>query len=87
MEGNCQVNNVVNKCDKTRPLPKNVYLQTFTKYLRQTLVFMWNSALREKFNFYFCKSFLLVLTKFSFWQEDWALGYHSMKFRLFPDIS
>ena len=23
------------------------------KNLRQTLVFMWNSALREKFNFYF----------------------------------
>ena len=40
MEGNGQVNNVVNKCDKTRPLPKNVYLQPFTKYLRQTLVFM-----------------------------------------------
>ena len=25
-------------------------LQSFTKYLRQTLVFMWNSALPEKFN-------------------------------------
>ena len=23
----------------------------------------------------------------SFWQEGWALGYHSMKFRDFPDIS
>ena len=28
-------------------------LQLRTKYLRQTLVFMWNSALREKFNFCF----------------------------------
>ena len=27
--------------------------QSFTKYLRQTLVFMWDNALREKFNFYF----------------------------------
>ena len=27
----------------------------------------------------FFQSFLLVLTKFSFWQENWALGYHSMK--------
>ena len=27
--------------------------QSFKEYLRQTLVFMWNSALREKFNFYF----------------------------------
>ena len=26
-----------------------VNLQSFTKYLRQTLVFMWNSALQEKF--------------------------------------
>ena len=32
-------------------------------------------------------SFLLVLTKFSFWEEDWALGYNSMKFWDFPDIS
>ena len=28
----------------------------------------------------FFSSFLLVLIKFSFWEEDWALGYNSMKF-------
>ena len=28
-------------------------LQSFTKYFRQTLVFMWNRALRETFNFFF----------------------------------
>ena len=33
------------------------------------------------------KSVLLVLTKLSFWQEDWRLGHNSMKFRYFPDIS
>ena len=39
-------------------------VQPFTKYLRQTLVFMWNSALREKFNFLsFFSSLLLILTK------------------------
>ena len=27
----------------------------------------------------FFQSILLVLTKFSFWQENWALAYHSMK--------
>ena len=27
MEGNCQVNNVVYKCDVTRPLPKKMYLR------------------------------------------------------------
>ena len=26
MEGNCQVNDVVCKCDVTRPLPKKVYI-------------------------------------------------------------
>ena len=30
-----------------------VELESFTGYLRQTLVFMWNSVLREKLNFYF----------------------------------
>ena len=30
--------------------------------------------------FVFFKSFLLVLTKLSFWQGDQELGYHSMKF-------
>ena len=61
------------------------YPQSFTRYLR-SLVFMSNSALREKFNFCFFKSFLLVLIKFLFWQEDWAPGYHSMTFRHLPDI-
>ena len=28
------------------------YLHSFREYLIQTLVFMWNSALRRKFNFY-----------------------------------
>ena len=39
--------------------------QSFTKYVRLTLVSMSNSALREKFNFCFSRVFLLVLTKFS----------------------
>ena len=31
--------------------------QSGTKYLRLTPVFMWKSALREKFNFYFSGDF------------------------------
>ena len=31
---------------------------------------------------YVFKRFLLLLRKYSFLQEDWALGYHSMKFRI-----
>ena len=33
----------------------------------------------EKVQLQFLNSFLLVLTKFSFWEEDWALGYNSVK--------
>ena len=36
-------------------LKKNV--QSFTKYWRKTVVFMWNSALWEKFNFWFSADF------------------------------
>ena len=32
---------------------KDASYKSLTKYLRQTLVFAWNSALREKFNFFF----------------------------------
>ena len=63
------------------------YLQSFTKYLRQTLVFMRNSEMRESFSFCLLAVFLLVSTKFSFWDGDWALGYNSMRFRSFPDLS
>ena len=40
-----------------------------------------------KVEFLFFKSFLLVLTKLSFWQGVMALRHHSMKFRQFTDIS
>ena len=48
---------------------------------------MWSSAMREKFNLYFSGVFLLVLIKCPFGEEDWALGYNSMKFQVFPDIA
>ena len=60
-------------------------LQSWRKYLEQTLVFMWNSTLREKISFF--RSFLLVLPKFPFSKEDWAPSFDSMKFSDFPDIS
>ena len=40
-----------------------------------------------KVNFYFSRIFLTLLTKFLYLQEEWALGYHSMKLRHFSDIS
>ena len=46
-----------------------ISLQSILKYLRQTLLFMWNSALQQKFNFCIPKIFLLALTNFLFWEE------------------
>ena len=42
-----------------------------------------------KVQFLFSRSILLVLTKFSFWEEDWALRYNSMNFDvlIFPNFS
>ena len=47
---------------------------------------LWNRTLREKYNFYFIGVFASI-EKFSFWEKDWALGYNSLKFRDFCDIS
>ena len=41
-------------------------LQSFTKCLRQTLVFLWNRTQREKFNFYFPGVFGYYWNKFYF---------------------
>ena len=41
------------KRDPANKNPGFLQLQLRTKYLRKTLVFIWNSALREKFNFCF----------------------------------
>ena len=37
---------------------------------------MFETNSREKF----FRSFFLILTKFSCWEEDWTLGSNSMKF-------
>ena len=46
-----------------------MFWPTITHKIFETLVFMWNSAQREIFNFCFSE-FSLVLTKLSFWQGD-----------------
>ena len=38
-------------------------LQSFTKYLRSILAFMWSSALRKKFNFCFFQGFFPSIDK------------------------
>ena len=63
-------------------------LQLFTKVLRQTLVFMWNRALWEKFRFLFFRRFLLMLAGLSFLGEEKALGNNSsLKFWSVRSIS
>ena len=42
---------------KLKPKPFTHALESFTKYLRLTLVFMQNSALQEKINFCFSRAF------------------------------
>ena len=44
-------------CSKVVYYYKHLHLQELTKYLRLTLVFMWNGAQREKFSFYFWRVF------------------------------
>ena len=56
------------------------HLQSFKGYLRQTLVFVWNSAMREKFNFYSS----VVFGWFCRW--GWALVHHFSKCWDFPDF-
>ena len=64
----------------------NVDLQPFTKYLRQYPSFYVKQRTAGKVQFLLFSSFLLILTKFSFWEEDRTLGYNSMKVSDFPDI-
>ena len=57
-------------------------LQSVTKYLSLTLISCEIKHCKESLIAIF-----LVLTKFQFWQGDWVLGYHFMKFRHFSNIS
>ena len=51
------------------------------KYMRQSLVFVWNSVL-ENFNFYF-STVVAGIDKFFILGQNWALGYNSVKFEIF----
>ena len=53
--------------------------QSWPKYMRQTFSVSVKEHDTGKVQFQFLNSFLLVLTKCSFWEEDWTLDYNSMK--------
>ena len=57
--------------------------QSLTKYLRQTLVFMWNSAIREKFNFYFSGDFCKYWQKFHFGRRNKHYAWIVLSFEIF----
>ena len=40
--------------------------------------FPLKKSIREKVQFLFLRSFLLLLTKFLFWEEDWARDYNEV---------
>ena len=65
-------------------------LQLFPRVLRQTLVFMWNRALWEKFRFLFFRRFLLMLAGLSFLggNKRWViiLVWSSEVFVVFPNF-
>ena len=68
-------------------LESKKFPETIThKIFEITVVFAWNSAQRNKFNSVF-QEFSASIKKISFWQGDWALGYHSMGFKQYRDIS
>ena len=64
---------------EARTIPQKIFGRNSSFYVKQ------RTTLKVKFPF--SRSFVLVLTKFSFWKEDWALGNNSIKFKDFPDIS
>ena len=67
------------------PIPHHA--TTIHKIFETDFIFHVKQRTTGKVYFLFFKSFLLVLTKLSFWQGDWILGYHSMSLRYFTKIS
>ena len=59
---------------KTKTFGKNVETTTIHRIFEANSSFHVKQHTTGKVQFLFCNSFLLVLAKFSFWKEDWALG-------------
>ena len=59
---------------------KKLFLETTVdKIFETSSTFHVKYRTTGKFRFLFFGSFLLLLTKFLFWEEGWALVYNSMK--------
>ena len=63
--------------------------QPWTKYFRKNLVFMWNSALPNKFNFYFSAVFCLYPQMFPFGRKTGnylIILWRFQTFLIFPKV-
>ena len=65
---------------KNKKADFSIYYYNLRKIFETNSSFHVKQRITGKVQFLFFSSFLLVLTKSSFWEEDWALGYNSMKF-------
>ena len=71
----------------------SAFWNLFTTSIISRKISETNSSFRVKYRttgnvlLLFFGTFLLVLTTFLFWQAEWALGYHFLKLRHFPNIS
>ena len=60
---------------------KTLFLETSTdKIYEKISSFHMRMRATGRVQFLFSRRLFLVLTKFSFFEEDWAIGYTSMKF-------
>ena len=60
---------------------------TWQEHTRTYKIVTWQERTVKKSLVSILKSLLFVLTKFSFWEEDWSLGYNPIKFYIFFDTS
>ena len=81
---------VIRWIDELLLTPKiTTFLQSWTKYLRKTLFFMWNSALPGKFNIYFSGVFCTSIEKKYFWRKtgDYSIILSSFEiYLIFPNF-
>ena len=60
--------------------PSDLVIRAIDKIFQKNLTFHVKYCSRGKVQFLVFSNFLLALTIFSFWEEDWALDYYSMEF-------
>ena len=83
---NCQANQILVGLGQVTS--KKLFTETMIhKILETNSSFDVKDCTSGKVQFLFFSSFLLKLTKFSFWESEWALRYNSMKSEDFLNIS